>query len=126
MIYPPTYLIHRPSFGYFHGNRGIAKRNQPMNTVAFRDLQLRGTQALDPEVNRPVLVTGQSGPLFFLVPVDSKRVVEQEAEITRAMARADLRSWQTRAVDAGMNVLSDQEINGEIAAVRPARRMSQK
>lgn len=97
-----------------------------MKNLALRDLQLRGTQALDPEVNRPVLVTGRSGPLFFLVPTDSERVVEQEAEITRAMARADLRSWQTRAVDAGLNVLSDQEINGEIAAVRAARRIPPK
>lgn len=97
-----------------------------MNTLALRDLQLRGLQALDPEVNRPVLVTGQSGPLFFLVPADPKRVVEQEAELTRALARADLRSWHARTVETGMDAISDTEINEEIAVVRAARGISPK
>ncbi len=92
-----------------------------MDSIALRDLQQRGAKAL-PHADRPVVVTGRSGPLFLLVPADPGNLAEQEREIRRAMARADLRAWQERAVEAGLDRLSDEEIEAEIAAMRAARR----
>jgi hypothetical protein len=73
-----------------------------------------------------MLVTGRPGALFYLIPADPSRLVEQEIELSRAMARAELRSWQTRAVAAGLDQTTDAEIEAEIAAVRQERRSRRK
>lgn len=93
-----------------------------MLTIPIRDLQQRGTKAIAKNTTGPMLVTGRPGALFYLIPADPSRLAEQEIELSRAMARADLRSWQTRAVAAGLNQTTDAEIEAEIAAVRRARR----
>ena len=93
-----------------------------MLTIPIRDLQQRGTKAIAKGATGPVLVTGRPGALFYLIPADPSRLAEQEIELSRAMARADLRSWQTRAVAAGLDQTTDAEIEAEIAAVRQERR----
>lgn len=93
-----------------------------MLTIAIRDLQQRGTKAIAKGATGPMLVTGRPGALFYLIPADSSRLAEQEIELSRAMARADLRSWQTRAVAAGLDRMTHTEIESEIAAVRQERR----
>lgn len=93
-----------------------------MLTIAIRDLQQRGTKAIAKGTTGPVLVTGRPGALFYLIPADSTRLAEQEVELSRAMARADLRSWHTRAVAAGLDQTTPAEIDEEITAVRKARR----
>lgn len=93
-----------------------------MLTIPIRDLQQRGTKAIAKDAAGPVLVTGRPGALFYLIPADPTRLVEQEIELSRAMARADLRSWQTRAVAAGLDQTTDAAIKAEIAAVRQERR----
>jgi hypothetical protein len=92
-----------------------------MLTIPIRDLQQRGNKAITKGSTGPTLVTGRPGPLFFVVPADPSRLAEQELELSRAMARADLRSWQTRAVAAGLDRTTDAEIESEIAAVRQER-----
>lgn len=93
-----------------------------MLTIPIRDLQQRGTKAIAKDTTGPMLVTGRPGALFYLIPADPTRLAEQEIELSRAMARADLRSWQTRAVEAGLDRTSSTEIEAEIAAVRRERR----
>ena len=97
-----------------------------MLTIPIRELQQRGTKAIAKGAKGPMLVTGRPGALFYLIPADSSRLAEQEIELSRAMARADLRSWQTRAVAAGLDQTTDAEINAEIAAVRKERRSRSK
>ncbi len=97
-----------------------------MLTIPIRELQQRGTKAIAKGAKGPVLVTGRPGALFYLIPADPSRLAEQEIELSRAMARADLRSWQTRAVAAGLDQTTDAEIKAEIAAVRKERRSRSK
>ena len=97
-----------------------------MLTIPIRDLQLRGTKAIAKGATGPVLVTGRPGALFYLVPADRERLAEQEAELTRAMARADLRSWQSRAVAAGLDLTNSKEIEHEIAVARRERKVRSK
>lgn len=89
-----------------------------MLTIPIRDLQQRGTKALAMGSGKPVLVTGRPGPLFYVIPADPTRLAEQELELSRVMARANLRSWQARAVAAGLDQMTDQDIEAEIKAVR--------
>ena len=93
-----------------------------MLTIPIRDLQQRGSKAIAKGSTGPMLVTGRPGALFYLIPADPSRLAEQEIELSRAMARADLRSWQTRAVAAGLDRTTDAEIESVIAAVRRDRR----
>ena len=93
-----------------------------MLTIPIRDLQQRGIKAIAKGATGPVLVTGRPGALFYLVPADPSRLAEQEIELSRAMARADLRSWQARAVAAGLDQTTEAEIKAEIKAVRSERR----
>ena len=93
-----------------------------MRTIPIRDLRLRGAKAITKGSTGPTLVTGRPGALFFVVPADPSRIAEQELELSRAMARADLRSWQPRAVSAGIDRTTDAKIESEIAAVRRERR----
>ena len=97
-----------------------------MLTIPIRDLQLRGSKAIAKGATGPVLVTGRPGALFYLVPADRDRLAEQEAELTRAMARADLRSWQTRAVAVGLDRTTSEEIEHEIAMARRERKVRSK
>lgn len=92
----------------------------------MRELQQLGAKAIINGTSGPVLVTGRPGALFYLVPADPERLVEQEAELRRAMALADLRSWQSRAVAAGLDQVSDEEINDEIRSARRERKARSK
>lgn len=67
-----------------------------------------------------VLLAGQKGPAYFLVPV-LEDVITEDQELRRAMAKASLRkSW--RLSEAAKVSLSDEEIDREIRRVRAARR----
>jgi hypothetical protein len=97
-----------------------------MITIPIRDLQLRGTKAFARGTDEPVLVIGRPGALFYLIPADPDRLAEQEVELSRAMARASLRSWQNRAVSAGLDKLTAEEIDAEISTARQERRARSK
>jgi hypothetical protein len=64
-----------------------------------------------------VLLAGQHGPAYFLVPVMGD-VAAEERELRRAMAKASLRQgWWI----AEKQPIGDEEIEQEIAAVRTDR-----
>lgn len=89
-----------------------------MRQVSLREFRMRGAKALDTvPVGETVLLSGQKGPAYFLVPVMGD-VAAEERELRRAMAQTSLRqTWRL----AEANPISDKEIEEEIAAVRAER-----
>jgi antitoxin (DNA-binding transcriptional repressor) of toxin-antitoxin stability system len=94
-----------------------------MRQVSLREFRTRGAKALAsvPE-GETVLLSGQHGPAYFLVPVFGD-VAAEEQEIRHAMAQASLREYARRAEP---NPMTDREIESEIAAARAERRAKQK
>lgn len=91
-----------------------------MRQVSLREFRTRGAKALKavPE-GETVLLAGQNGPAYFLVPVLGDVVLE-DRELRRAIAKASLRkNW--RLAKASATTLSDEEIDREIHQVRTAR-----
>jgi hypothetical protein len=70
-------------------------------------------------VGETVLLSGQSGPAYFLIPVLGDVIVE-DRELRRAMAKASLRQTWRLAEAPGVS-LSEQEIDREIDQVRVVR-----
>jgi antitoxin (DNA-binding transcriptional repressor) of toxin-antitoxin stability system len=91
-----------------------------MRQVSLREFRTRGSKALEavPE-GETVLLAGQKGPAYFLIPVLGDVILE-DRELRRAMAKASLRkNWRLAEV-SGVD-LSDEEIDREINQVRVAR-----
>jgi hypothetical protein len=66
-----------------------------------------------------VLLAGQKGPAYFLIPVLGDVILEDQ-ELRRAMAKASLRkNW--RLAEASGVKLSDEEIDREVNQVRIVR-----
>ena len=94
-----------------------------MRQVSLREFRTRGSMALgNVPQGETVLLAGQQGPAFFLVPVLGDVALE-DRELSRAMARASL--WQYARL-AEQYPITDEEIDQEIDAVRTARLARQK
>lgn len=94
-----------------------------MRQVSLREFRTRGAKALAsvPE-GETVLLSGQQGPAWFLVPVVGD-IAAQEEDLRRAVARASLRQdWEI----AKQFPMTDEEIEQEIQAARIARRVELK
>ena len=91
-----------------------------MRQVSLREFRTRGSKALKAvPVGETVLLSGQGGPAYFLIPVLGDVIVE-DRELRRAMAKASLRQTWRLAKAPGAS-LSDQEIDREIDQVRVVR-----
>ena len=91
-----------------------------MRQVSLREFRTRGSKALETVSNgETVLLAGQHGPAFFLIPVVGDVMLE-ERELRRAMAKASLRKNWKLAERAGP-VVSDEEIDQEVNRVRAVR-----
>jgi antitoxin (DNA-binding transcriptional repressor) of toxin-antitoxin stability system len=92
-----------------------------MRQISLREFRTRGAKALESiPTGETVLLSGQQGPAYFLVPVFGDVVLEDK-ELRRAMAKASLReSWRI-AEATGLDQISDEEIEYEIDQVRTAR-----
>jgi antitoxin (DNA-binding transcriptional repressor) of toxin-antitoxin stability system len=92
-----------------------------MRQVSLREFRTRGSKALGavPQ-GETVLLAGQQGPAYFLVPVVGD-VVTEDRELRRAMARASLRKGWLLAKSSGLDPIDDEEIDREIGLVRSAR-----
>ena len=89
-----------------------------MRQVSLREFRTRGAKALE-KVPRgeTVLLSGQKGPAYFLVPVIGD-LAAQDMDLRRAMARASLReSWRL----SEKYPITEEEIEQEIAAARAER-----
>ncbi len=91
-----------------------------MRQVSLREFRTRGTKALDTiREGETVLLAGQKGPAYFLIPVVGDVILE-DRELRRAMAKAALRkNW--RIAEAAGDGLSDEDIDREIDQVRTVR-----
>jgi antitoxin (DNA-binding transcriptional repressor) of toxin-antitoxin stability system len=91
-----------------------------MRQVSLREFRTRGAKALEAVPNgETVLLSGQNGPAYFLIPVLGDVIVE-DRELRRAMAKASLRkNWQLAEI-SGTN-LGEDEIEREINQVRVIR-----
>ena len=89
-----------------------------MRQVSLWEFRTRGAKALKAVPRgETVLLAGQRGPAYFLVPVMGD-VTAQEWELRGAMAKASLRqSWRL----AEKYPVTDEEIEKEIAAARTER-----
>jgi antitoxin (DNA-binding transcriptional repressor) of toxin-antitoxin stability system len=93
-----------------------------MRQVSLREFRTRGGKALEGVPGgETVLLSGQQGPAYFLVPVLGDLALE-DRELRRAMARASLReSWRI-AEESGLSRLSATDITREIKTARSSRR----
>ena len=66
-----------------------------MRQVSLREFRTRGSKALETVPDgETVLLAGQNGPAYFLIPVLGD-VAMEDRELRRAMAKASLRkNWQ--------------------------------
>lgn len=93
-----------------------------MRQVSLREFRTRGAKALaSVPQGETVLLSGQQGPAYFLVPVLGDVALE-DRELRRAMAKASLRESWRLAESAGLDRMSDDEIDREIEQVRGRRR----
>lgn len=93
-----------------------------MREVSLREFRTRGAKALEavPE-DEVVLLSGQQGPAYYLVPVQGDLAVGGR-ELKRAMAVASLEeSWRT-ARENGLDQISDAKVNAEIRKIRKKER----
>jgi antitoxin (DNA-binding transcriptional repressor) of toxin-antitoxin stability system len=88
--------------------------------VSMREFRTRGSKALEAVPDgETVLLSGQDGPAYFLVPVLGD-VATQDQELRRANAKAGLRESWRFARASGIDHSSEEEIDSEIALIRTA------
>jgi antitoxin (DNA-binding transcriptional repressor) of toxin-antitoxin stability system len=92
-----------------------------MRQVSLREFRTRGAKALEsvPQ-GETVLLSGQQGPAYFLVPVVGD-VAAEDRELRRAMAKASLRENWAHSEASGLSEMADEEIDHEIDQVRSER-----
>ncbi len=92
-----------------------------MRQVSLREFRVRGAKALESvPIGETVLLAGQQGPAYFLVPVMGDVVLE-DRELRRAMAKASLRESWRLAEESGLSRMSEDEIDQEIDRARIVR-----
>lgn len=90
-----------------------------MRLVSLREFRTRGSKAVKAAAGNgeTVLLSGRNGPEYFLVPVVGD-IADQERELQRAIAKASLRrDWQL-AKEYGLDKMTPEEIDAEIAEAR--------
>jgi antitoxin (DNA-binding transcriptional repressor) of toxin-antitoxin stability system len=96
-----------------------------MRQVSLREFRTRGAKALEAvPAGETVLLSGQDGPAYFLVPVVGD-VAAEDRELRRALAKASLRAGWADAEARGVDETSDAAIDEAVATVRrrkPKRR----
>jgi antitoxin (DNA-binding transcriptional repressor) of toxin-antitoxin stability system len=93
-----------------------------MRQVSLREFRTRGAKALGAVPHgETVLLAGQQGPAYFLVPVFGD-VAAEDKELRRAMAKASLRRSWSRAEASGLDQTGNEEIVREIGRLRTARK----
>ncbi len=93
-----------------------------MRQVSLREFRTRGAKALESvPKGETVLLSGQQGPAYFLVPVLGDVALE-DRELRRAMAKASLQESWRLAEESGVSQMGEDEIEREIDHVRLAHR----
>ncbi len=91
-----------------------------MRQVSLREFRTRGAKALAfvPN-NETILLSGQQGPAYFLVPAVGDLSLEDQ-DLRRALAKASLRESWRLAHAAGIDTMTDEQITLEIQLSRSA------
>ena len=89
-----------------------------MRQISLREFRTRGAKALGHWKREPVLLTGQKGPAYFLVPVIGGDPATQGAELERAVAKASLAETQRAAREAGLSDLTEKEVEVWVGQMR--------
>lgn len=93
-----------------------------MRQVSLREFRTRGVKALATVPRgETVLLAGQKGPAYFLVPVLGD-VAMEDRELRRAIAKASLHGSWVHAEASGLSKLSAEEIDREIGNARSVRK----
>ena len=93
-----------------------------MRQISLREFRTRGAKALEAvPPGETVLLAGQQGPAYFLIPVLGD-VAMEDRELRRAMAKASLRESWAHAESSGLGQMTTEEIDHEIGEARRARR----
>ena len=89
-----------------------------MRQISLREFRTRGSKALEavPQ-GETILLSGQQGPAYFLVPVLGDLAME-DRELRRAMAKSSLRETWLHAKATGLDQMAVEEIADEINQVR--------
>jgi antitoxin (DNA-binding transcriptional repressor) of toxin-antitoxin stability system len=89
-----------------------------MRQISLREFRTRGSKALEavPQ-GETILLSGQQGPAYFLIPVLGD-VVMEDRELRRAMAKTSLRESWVHAKASGSDKMKDEEIEQEIKQLR--------
>jgi antitoxin (DNA-binding transcriptional repressor) of toxin-antitoxin stability system len=89
-----------------------------MRQISLREFRTRGSKALEsvPQ-GETILLSGQQGPAYFLVPVLGD-VAMEDRELRRAMAKASLRESWVHARASGLGQMNEEDIEREIKQVR--------
>jgi antitoxin (DNA-binding transcriptional repressor) of toxin-antitoxin stability system len=93
-----------------------------MRQISLREFRIRGSKALQAVPRgETILLNGQKGPAYFLIPVEGD-VALADRELRRAMAQASLRESWRYAEETGVNKMTMEDIDREIAIVRAETR----
>jgi len=93
-----------------------------MRQVSLREFRTRGAKALEAvPKGETVLLSGQQGPAYFLVPVLGDVALE-DRELRRAMAKASLQESWRLAETSGLNRMTEDDIDREVGQVRTTHR----
>ncbi len=89
-----------------------------MRQISLREFRTRGSKALGavPQ-GETILLSGQQGPAYFLVPVLGDITME-DRELRRALAKASLRESWAHAKSTGLDQMDDEQIDQEIKRAR--------
>jgi len=92
-----------------------------MRQVSLREFRTRGVKALaSVPSDETILLSGQQGPAYFLVPVVGDLALQDE-DLRRSLAKASLRESWRLASKAGLDTMTDEQIIQEINLTRSAR-----
>ncbi len=93
-----------------------------MRQVSLREFRTRGSKALEnvPQEKRSCSPGKMGRPTFLFRFLGD--VAAEDRELRRAMAKASLRESWTHAKSAGLDQLSNGEIENEIKQVRAGRK----
>ena len=92
-----------------------------MQAKTLRELQLKGEKMIADD--QPTLITNRKGPVGVLIPVTKESLPLIQAEAEKWMALEALKKTWTLARKAGLDTLSDGEIDSEIKQLRRKKKL---
>ena len=94
-----------------------------MRFVSVRDLRSKGRQVWKQlETEKELIITSNGRPIAILTGVNQENVEEILRDLRRARALRAVEEMQRASVRAGLDIMSDKEIDTEIREARRARK----